>query len=63
MMKIEERVATASDVIAHLSKMPPDSPVYFDCPHCGRANGFHHIGIAIMVTTRDIQEPRPLPRR
>jgi hypothetical protein len=47
------RIATAKDVIEYLSKMPADSPVYFDCPNCGRANGFHHLGIAIMITTKE----------
>jgi hypothetical protein len=51
-MRTVEKVATVKDVIAHLSKMPSDSPIYFDCPHCGKANGFHHLGIAVMVTTR-----------
>ncbi len=51
----QERVASAGEVIAHLQKMPPDAPVYFDCPHCGRANGFAQLGIAVMVTTA--QEP------
>jgi hypothetical protein len=49
-------VATAKDVIAHLSKVPSDSPVYFDCPHCGKAGGFHHLSIAVMVTTREVPQ-------
>ena len=53
-MKVLGKIATAKDVIEQLSRMPPGSPVYFDCPHCGKANGFHHLGIAVMVTTKDL---------
>lgn len=50
-VKERVRIATAKDVIATLAKMPADSPVYFDCPSCGKANGFHRLSIAVMVTT------------
>lgn len=56
MAEIPTKVATAKDVIKHLSSMPPATPVYFDCPNCGRANGFHHLGIAVMVMTKE-EEP------
>ena len=51
--KNQVKVATTADVIAQLQKMPPDAPVYFDCPNCGKANGFNHLGIAAMVTTKE----------
>lgn len=51
MPKHEEKVGTAKDVIEGLSKLPPDAPVYFDCPHCGKSGGFHRVSIAVMVTT------------
>lgn len=50
-MTKESKVANAADIIKMLSALAPDTPVYFDCPSCGRANGFAHIGIAAMVTT------------
>jgi hypothetical protein len=49
------RISTVEDVIAHLKTMPPNSPVYFDCPYCGKANSFNRVGVAVMVTT---QEPK-----
>lgn len=34
------KAKTVGEVIAQLSKLDPDLPLYFDCPHCGRANIF-----------------------
>jgi hypothetical protein len=48
-----ERLATAAQMIANLTKMPPNAVVYFDCPHCGKAGGFHKLSIAVMVTTKE----------
>lgn len=31
---------TVAEVIAELQKLDPKLPMYFDCPHCGRANVF-----------------------
>lgn len=31
---------TVGEVIKQLSKLDPDLPLFFDCPHCGRANIF-----------------------
>lgn len=53
-MKEQRKIATAADVMKVLSAMPADAPVYFDCPKCGQANGFHRLSIAIMVTTKDL---------
>ena len=51
------KLAMVKDLIAWLQKMPADAAVYFDCPACGKANGFCHIGNAVMITTRGAEEP------
>jgi hypothetical protein len=55
-MKTQEHVATPAEMIASLQKMPADAPIYFDCPHCRKAGGFHRLSIAVMVTTEETRE-------
>lgn len=55
--RVEEQVANVMEVMAQLSKMPLNAPVYFDCPHCGKGGGFHRLSVAVMVTTTP--EPKP----
>ena len=35
-----DKPKTVGEVIEQLAKLDPKLPMYFDCPHCGRANLF-----------------------
>jgi hypothetical protein len=43
---------TIAEMILQLEKMPDKSlPVYFDCWHCGAAQGFKELSIVAVVKT------------
>lgn len=53
-MEKQTRITTAAELIEHLKKVPSSSPVYFDCPYCGRANGFHKLSIGVLLQTEKV---------
>ena len=42
---------TVSKIIKELKKLPQDLPVFFDCPHCGRANIFNMVRVSAVIET------------
>lgn len=42
---------TVREVIKELENFPQDVPLFFDCPHCGRANIFSMALVAAVIET------------
>lgn len=49
---------TVSEVIEQLSKLDPSLPMYFDCPHCGRANLFSSARKACVIETEKKEQTK-----
>jgi len=51
-MTSDKRVSTVAEVIELLKRLPPDIPVYFDCPNCGKANELSRVSVCAVVATK-----------